>query len=151
MVKFFMLVGIAGSGKSTLAERLARGNDALIVSSDAIRGELYGDETEQGDPREVFRLMEERTLEGLRSGTNVVYDATNVTEWRRSKMLQKIGDGVWKECVWVDTPLEQALRNNQQRSRNVPEWVIRMHARQFEVPTLDEGWDRVVRFCLFRG
>ena len=43
--KFYMIVGIPGSGKSTIAEEIALKEPAIIVSSDVIRGDLYGDES----------------------------------------------------------------------------------------------------------
>lgn len=44
--KFYMLVGIPGSGKSQIAEEY-RQHYVCVHSSDAIRKELYGDETDQ--------------------------------------------------------------------------------------------------------
>ena len=47
--RFIMLVGIAGSGKSTYANYFVQrhklvGEEITILSSDAIREEIYGDE-----------------------------------------------------------------------------------------------------------
>ena len=140
--KFFMMVGIAGSGKSTVASKIAASLDGcLVLSSDAIRGELYSDETVQGDARRVFQLMEERTMEALKEGRSVIYDATNILAWRRQKLLAKLPLGVEKICLWVNVPMEQALQNNQGRARHVPEWVIRRQAEQLEEPTKAEGWN----------
>ena len=41
MADFYMYIGLPGSGKSTIA---VAQKGATIISSDAIRGELYGDE-----------------------------------------------------------------------------------------------------------
>ena len=141
--KYFMMIGIAGSGKSTAAAEIAAETGAVIVSSDAIRGELYGDEAIQGDAKYVFQLMEDRTMAALRTGTSVIYDATNVIAWRRQEFLAKLPLGVEKVCVWVDVPTERALQNNQRRVRHVPEWVIRQQADQLEPPTEAEGWDDI--------
>lgn len=141
--KFFMMVGIPGSGKSTAARKIAKKCGAIIVSSDAIRGELYGDEAIQGDHGYVFQLMEERALAALKAGRSVIYDATNVIAWRRREFLTKLPQEVEKACIWVDVPLERALQNNQGRERHVPEWVIRNQADQLEPPTAAEGWDCV--------
>lgn len=142
--KFIMMVGIAGSGKTTVASKVAASlDDCLVVSSDAIRGELYGDEAIQGDSSRVFQLMEERTMEALRAGRDVIYDATNVTAWRRQELLAKLPLRVEKICLWVNVPLERALQNNQMRERHVPEWVIHYQAKQLEFPMPNEGWDAV--------
>ena len=88
---FIMLVGLPGSGKSTYAntfrsQLLSEINDerVVIISSDAIRKELYGDESIQTDPARVFSLMEERTLDELDKGSVVLYDATNINRKNRS-------------------------------------------------------------------
>ena len=144
--KFIMMVGIAGSGKSTIAAKMA--GEAIIISSDAIREELYGNEAIQSDHGYVFQLMEERTMEALKAGRGVIYDATNISAWRRQEFLEKLPQGVEKVCVWVDVPTERALRNNKRRDRHVPEWVICRQADQLEPPTVAEGWDdiRVVAY-----
>ncbi len=143
MAKFIAMVGIAGSGKSTIVAKLAKEYEAVVCSSDAIRGELYGDESIQGDFQYVYKLMEERAKEALEAGRNVIYDATNVTAWRRRQILAWLPQGVEKECVWVNVPIEKALQNNLKRDRHVPEWVVRQHAKQLEPPTLTEGWNHI--------
>ena len=114
-----------------------------MISSDSIRKELYGDEVIHGDSKRVFRLMEERTSSLLRAGASVVYDATNVVASRRKELLAKLPTGVEKECVWVNTPIERALQNNEGRARHVAEWVIYCQATQLEAPTEGEGWDTI--------
>ena len=53
--KFIMLVGPAGAGKSTYTEYLENWNAELVtVSSDKVRGILFGDENIQTDPTKVF-------------------------------------------------------------------------------------------------
>lgn len=145
---FVMMVGIPGSGKSTVATTIATKIDAVIVSSDAIRGELYGDETIQGDHGYVFQLMEERTMAALAAGHSVIYDATNVTAARRRAFLRALPEGVRKVCIWVNITRERALMNNGRRDRFVPEWVIHKMADQLEPPEKREGWDviRVVTY-----
>ena len=142
VTKFIMLIGIAGSGKSTLAANLAT-TGTTIISSDAIRGELYGDESIQGSAAEVFQLMESRTLKALTAGNTVIYDATNVVAQHRRKLLAKLPSDIRRECIWVKVPIARALKNNQRRARHVPEWVIHRMANQLEPPTPAEGWDDI--------
>ena len=145
---FYMLVGIAGSGKSTVAAQLTAETGAVIISSDAIRAELYGDEAIQGSAVEVFQLMKDRTLANLVAGHNVIYDATNVQAWRRQEFLTELPEGVKKVCIWINIPIDRALQNNLRRTRHVPDWVIHQQASQLDPPTAAEGWDdiRVVSY-----
>ena len=140
---FIMMVGIPGSGKSTVAAKLAAKIKADIISSDSIRGEIYGDETIQGSHDFVFQLMEERTMTALAAERNVIYDATNVTVARREEFLKKLPKIVNKICIWVNTPKERALQNNRERERHVPEWVIHQMANNLVIPTKSEGWDDI--------
>ena len=141
--KFVMMVGIAGSGKSTTATEIAAELNGVIISSDAIRGELYGDEAIQGDYGYVFQLMEERTMDALRAGRSVIYDATNVSAWRRQEFLAKLPVGIERVCIWINTSLARSLRNNRRRDRHVPEWVIRRQAEQLDPPIMAEVWDEL--------
>ena len=85
MTKLILLVGVPGSGKTTYAKRLVRETpNTTHVSSDAIRKELYGDESVQQNPRIVFEVMHKRTIEFLKAGANVVFDATNLTKRDRA-------------------------------------------------------------------
>ena len=59
-----LLVGIPGSGKTTYAEKYIKENpNAVHLSSDKIRAELWGNEATQGDNNEVFSLMQSRATE----------------------------------------------------------------------------------------
>ena len=75
----------AGSGKSTIAMRIASQmkEEVVLLSSDAIRGEIYGDENCQRDPGRVFDIMHQRTVAALSQGISVIYDATNLSCKRR--------------------------------------------------------------------
>ena len=76
MAKFIMLAGLPGSGKSTYAEELVRKEGFVVHSSDKIREEL-GDVNDQSKNEQVFTILHKRIKEDLRSGKNVIYDATN--------------------------------------------------------------------------
>lgn len=51
----YVLVGCPACGKSTFAKNFD--NDTVVISSDAIREELYGNEAIQGNGKEVFGLQ----------------------------------------------------------------------------------------------
>lgn len=153
MVKFIMMIGISGSGKSTLARDLVEAWDTsfgsvCIVSSDAIREELYGDEAEQGNATTVFGLMQARTLAALKSGQSVIYDATNLSAARRVSLLtilrREIPERFQAVCIDVDTPFPECLERNANRNRVVPTKVIRRMHLTKQTPTKDEGWDMIL-------
>lgn len=134
---FTMLVGIPGSGKSTFAKTVK----ARHISSDAIRKELWGDESCQNNPDLVFKVMHERTLEALQEGHNVVYDATSITRKSRKSILDKLPAHVIKECIIVWAPINVCIERDASRDRTVGEAVIDKMLRRFEAPFYDEGFD----------
>ena len=144
-----MMVGLPGAGKSTavgiIKERCeAAGRDTVITSSDEIRKMIYGDPKIQGDKNEVFRIMNRNAIHALQSGSDVIYDATNLSSKRRRGFLKAFSvfdcDMV---CVICATPYDKCLERNRQRERSVPEDKILEMYRYWTTPFYNEGWDRI--------
>ena len=139
-----MMVGLPASGKSTYAKEIAKENNAIVLSSDAIRWELFGDETDQDHNQKVFQELHKRAKEWLCTGRDVIYDATNISSKRRRAFLNELTKiDCIKNCVIIATPYEQCLENNRDRARQVPEWVIERMYRKWQTPHWFEGWDNV--------
>lgn len=153
MNKIIVLVGLPGSGKSTHASKLlekenANGNEARIFSSDAIREELYGDESILGNANEVFQLLEERLISYIETNPNAtaIYDATNLTVKTRKGLLnrlKKVRTVCYFECHFVACRLSVCKSRQFTRDRKVPEEVIDRMVRQFQAPYYNEGWDAI--------
>ena len=124
-----MMVGVAGSGKSTLARQVF-GDNSIIVSSDECRKELFGDESQQENPEQVFSMFYEKIKVGLLMGERVIADATNLDVQMR-KRLYEIADMVNSPvyAIVMNIPLEEIKNQNAKRERVVPEEVIE---RQFK-------------------
>ena len=138
------MVGIAGSGKTTIAAQIAASTGALIVSSDAIRGEIYGDENCQKNPGRVFDILHQRITKALRENFDVVYDATNLSCKRRMNFLKSIAHIECKKtCVVVVTTPEDIEERMTQRERKVPMEVVHKQLCQFQCPNYYEGWDKI--------
>lgn len=151
--KLIYLVGLPGSGKSRYAENLMlKHPDSVCISSDKIRGELYGDENCQDNPGRVFDLMQKRTLDALKEGKTVIYDATNVVRKNRIAFLKNIPDAIIRGdyieyfsrvCVIVWARLEDCINRDAARDRRVGEKVIMKMAKRFQTPWYDEGWNQI--------
>ncbi|WP_041268814.1 AAA family ATPase [Geitlerinema sp. PCC 7407] len=150
------MIGLPGSGKSTMAERLAIAiPGSLVVSTDQIRGDLFGDAAVQGPwPvlwREVERRLRQAAIASQRSAIAAIYDATNAKRQDRRAAIalaRSVGFGS-VIGVWVPTPLPQCLWRNQQRDRQVPpEIVVRMHRQLVGAPPeLADGLDGLLVSC----
>ena len=140
-----MMVGLPGSGKSTMAKRLAEEYNANIHSSDDIRAELSGDATRQDINDLVFKTLHNRVKEDLCNGKNCIYDACNISYKRRMAFLQELKNiPCEKICVLMATPYEECLKNNVNRDRVVPEYVIEKMYRNFDMPWVYERWDDII-------
>jgi predicted kinase len=147
MNKLILLVGLPGSGKSTYAHELMEEltESSLWLSSDSIRKELYGDESIQGDPNKVFRIMHQRVKASLTDGVTVIYDATNVNRKSRKQVISianTLGITVEAHIVWC--PYEICLQRDSNRDRVVGEGIIKKFLYRWETPYYDEGIDTII-------
>ena len=140
--KLVLLVGVPGSGKTTYAKEHIEEN-AVHLSSDAIRAELYGDESIQGDPAEVFSLMQKRAVEALNEGYNVIYDATNVTRKDRASIINICPKFAKIEAHIVWVPIEECIKRDIFRERTVGKAVIDKMLKRFQAVYYDEGIDEI--------
>lgn len=151
-----LLIGPPASGKTTLASNLApllpgeSGDPALVLSTDAIRGELFGDPSVQGPWEEIRSLLLQRLQESVAAGRPVIIDATHARRpWRLlyTQVLQLPQPVEWIGW-WLTTPLEQCKAWALRRDRPVPEAVIEeFHAsldNRFFKPDRAEGFAAIV-------
>ena len=89
--KIFIMIGLSASGKSTIAQQLAEKYSCEIISSDGIRGEICVDGViDQSKNDEVFKVFHNRIKQNLKSGINVIADATNINMKARRCLLQNL-------------------------------------------------------------
>lgn len=139
-----MMIGIPGSGKTTYCkEIISKYPNTIHISSDNIRKELFSDENDQEHNGLVFEEMHRRTLECLRKGTNVLYDATNMSRKNRASILQSCPAYVIKEAIVCWSSIEECIENDKQRERTVGIEVIDKMLKQFQAPYFDEGFNRI--------
>ena len=145
VTKFIMLVGLPASGKSTYAKELSKIYNAVIVSSDDMRKELFGDINCQDKNDYLFNQLKKRIKEFLRDGKSVIMDATNISSKKRKSFLVELTHiSCRKECVIVATPYEECLKRNKLRDRVVPEEVIKRMYLNWNTPYWFEGWDDII-------
>lgn len=139
-----LLVGIPGSGKTTYAKKYIEEHwNAIHLSSDLIRKELWGDEATQGDNNEVFSLMQKRAIETLNNGRDVIYDATNVTRKDRGYIISQCPKFAKIEAHVVWAPIEACIERDAARERTVGKDVIDRMLKRFQAPYYDEGIDEI--------
>ena len=143
--KLILLVGIPGAVKTTYANEYVKSNPNTIhLSSDLIRAELYGNESIQGNPAEVFSLMQKRAVEALNDGKKVIYDATGITRKDRASIISICPKFVKIECHIIWAPIEVCVERDAARERTVGKAVIDKMLKRFQAPFYDEGIDESV-------
>lgn len=143
-VKMVMLVGLPASGKSTYAKELADKNNMVVLSSDELRKELYGDINDMEHNENVFEELHRRLKVNLSNGKSVIFDATNLASKKRMNTLKKLDKiDCIKECHIIATPISECMKHDQRRDRSVGVNVINKMYMNFNTPYYFEGWDDI--------
>ncbi|MBI3752250.1 MAG: AAA family ATPase [Chloroflexi bacterium] len=145
-----VLVGAAGSGKSTLAARLFAADE--VLSSDAYRGIVAGDASDQSATLAAFRRLHADLHRRLAERRTTVVDATNVTAFAR-RSLTRIAARHGVAAVAIVLDLDPALvqaRNAARQARIVPTPAVARQladlARSLRRAELDdEGFETIHR------
>ncbi len=142
-----VLMGAAGSGKSTLSARHFAADE--ILSSDALRGTLSGDPTDQSVSRAAFAILHRRAATRLEAGTMTVIDATNVDRRARAPLTAIARSaGAPAVAIVLDLPLDLVLERNRRRAeRVVPAAIVRRQWDRLRA-SLDTGGIHDERFDL---
>jgi len=144
MSKLIVLCGLPASGKSTLSQDLKKKYNAIVLSSDELRSELLGDANRQDQNTNVFEEMNKRAKQYLESGTNVIYDATNINRKRRIHLIENELKADEYHIYYVNTPMSKCVCNDMVRERKVGfEPIDRMY-KNLHIPTVLEGWNKVI-------
>ena len=143
-----LLVGPAGAGKSTLARRLVAPDE--ILSSDALRKAVAGDEADQSASRVAFQILHRDLARRLAAGRLTLVDATNLRASNRRPLLQRArAAGVPVAAIVLDLPPAVVRARNGERARVVDDEVIDRQLRGLretvDGPQLErEGVDPIV-------
>jgi len=142
MSKLIYTIGIPGSGKSHMTKDIAKKENAIILSTDDLRMELFGSHAKQKKTSLLFYELYKRANTHLTADKNVIIDATNIDREKRMKALKKFGYPP-AECYYFDTPYELCQKRNQQRKRKVEEPIMMKMRKNLHFPLPNEGWNAV--------
>jgi predicted kinase len=153
---YHFLIGVPGSGKSTFASQWVEHDpDCVVISTDTIRHELFGDEQIQGSWELIEAEIIARLEKAVVSGKSVIYDATNAKRAWRIDILQKfarVGADNW--IGWyLQTPLEKCLQRNRLRLRQVDEKIINSFSEMLNTfePIEAEGFTKIIALPVVEG
>ncbi|MFB2738856.1 AAA family ATPase [Umezakia ovalisporum] len=156
MTKLFLLIGLPGSGKSTLAKQLmAQCPQMQLISTDAIRGQLFGSEATQGPWLLIWQEVKREFQQAVAADKTTIFDATNAQRRQRREVIALAREAGFRQIIglWVKTPVWLCLARNQKRERQVPPKIIWRMYRQIRdaPPSFEEGIDDLICFPDKRG
>lgn len=144
------MCGLPSSGKSTISRNVAslledkHGISTMVVSSDDFRNMLSHSTSGFKPEREapVKTLYEKAIATGLENGFVVISDDLNYYKSMRSDLrhIAKHSNSDY-DIIFVDTPVEVALKWNQQRDKPLPPALIEEISQKFDPPKGDYKWD----------
>jgi protein phosphatase len=122
-----VLIGPAGAGKTTLATRLFARSD--VLSSDALRAAVSGDESDQSATRQAFGILHREVGDRLAVGRLVVVDATNVEAPARAALRRlAAAAAVPAVAIVIQLPASEVHERNRRRAgRIVPADIVDRH------------------------
>jgi len=155
MNNIYVLCGIPGVGKSTWSQVVKKEAKTIIISRDEIRFSLVReDEDYFSKEDDVFNLFIIAIKKAIISNDNIniIIDATHLNPKSRAKLLNRVGRELLAKhnIIAVEFPndLELALIQNELRKGGrayVPRGVIRRMSEQFIPPTLEEGFNSIMK------
>jgi tRNA uridine 5-carbamoylmethylation protein Kti12 len=152
-MELLMLCGIPTCGKSTYIEKLKKldyWSDAVVLSTDnyiekiAQEHNTTYNEIFENCIDEATRQLEINFIEAKDKGKNIIWDQTNLSVKARRKKLSKVPSLYARGVIYFEISLEEALERNKHREgKFIPESILKRMYHQFEVPTINEGFDYV--------
>jgi predicted kinase len=152
MTTLYVLVGVPGSGKTTWIGHQSFDWDTTVVVSTDIFVERYAMSVRK-TYNEVFEdymptaigLMAELAQLAFVEGKDVVWDQTSTTINTRAKKLRMAPATYTKIAVVFNTPSPEVHAKMLDRpGKVIPTEVIQDMVARFEMPTVEEGFDKVI-------
>lgn len=80
-------------------------------------------------------------LNDLVSKGNAVLEGVFGERKRRMEFISNTPANERKVCIWLNTPVDTC---HARENRGRPQTIVTLHARTFQPPTYDEGWDEII-------
>jgi selenocysteine-specific elongation factor len=145
-----IMCGLPSSGKTTISKNVAslledtHGISTMVISSDDFRDMLsYSSKGFKPERETSVKILYEKAIAtGLENGFLVISDDMNYYKSMRSdlRQLAKRAEADY-DIVYVDTPVEQAIKWNQERGSPIPSSLIEEINQKLDPPKGDYQWD----------
>jgi predicted kinase len=159
-----VMVGLPASGKSTArAAAVASGAsaDSFQYSTDDILDRIATDTGSTYEAifedciKEATSEANKNVAEAIKIGRSVLWDQTNMSAKKRQKVLNLFTKDYRKECVCILPPftaeqqIELERRVTSREGKSIPKFIMTSMLKSFVLPTLGEGFSRVLYFDIY--
>lgn len=149
----WLCVGPPGSGKTTFSKVLVEGDMNIVrLCPDEFRA-MYGwGEGDQSVSGIAFEATKKALGKALDEGHNVIVDATFMHRKARKPFIN-LARGRGAEVIAMvfectkETLLERIKKRVAEGGRNIPESVVDTMLEKYQMPTEEEGFDKVTFVC----
>ena len=132
-----VMCALPGSGKDTYIRKHL---DQPVLSLDEIRRAHKISPTDKKKNGQVIQRAKEKAKEYLRSKTDFVFNATNITQDMRSRWISLFTDyNARVKIIYIEVPYKTLLKQNANREYSVPVGVIQKMIGKLEIPTVREA------------
>jgi bifunctional polynucleotide phosphatase/kinase len=119
-----ILVGLPGSGKTSIVNNHFK--SYCVLSGDLLKTH-----------KKILMSLQKN----IKLDKSIIIDATNPTIAKRSEYIKIAqANNVKIRCIHVNTSFEESLQRNNTRDMPVPKIVYYMYRKNFQEPTLSEGF-----------
>jgi predicted kinase len=147
MSKCYQLIGVPGSGKSTWIKNQVQLLGLTVVSTDnfveayaAAQGKTYNEVFHEYMP-EAVKLMTEQVQVARGAGHDIIWDQTSTTVASRRRKFRMLPKYEHFAVVFTTPEPDELDRRLMSRlGKSIPKHVMDRMIRDFEMPTLDEGF-----------
>lgn len=144
--EIILLVGASNSGKTTFANLALQScpTPFIYINADKMRGLIGKDESDQSVNGLVFATLERMCDYLMSLNKPIIVDCTNYNKKNRKLWVALAKKYNYKlAAVILNTKIEECIARNEKRDRKVPVEIIQKHFDNFEVPTLEEGFESI--------
>lgn len=150
MPKCYQLIGVPGSGKSTWINQQDWAGNCVIASTDnhveahALQtNSTYSDVFKEFMPRAVD-LMAADVVSAREKGLDVIWDQTSTTRASRARKFRMLPEYQHIAVIFATPDTNELKRRlNNRPGKNIPWNVVSGMINNFEMPTLEEGFEEI--------
>lgn len=151
MPKAYILVGIPGSGKTTWVSQQTWHTDCAFISTDRW---VYHFAIEQNTTySQIFNdvmpkcvdLMVQDVIDAREKGQDIIWDQTSTTVASRKKKFVMLPDYEHIAVVFRIPGPDELKKRLDRPGKEIPDSVVQSMIDNFEMPTIEEGFSKVIR------